>query len=45
MKLWIYTKLLNAMLKTNRYNQFYLKVWELWHVEKRKINHARNTSV
>jgi hypothetical protein len=37
MKLWLYSKLLNAMLKRNHYNRFYLKVWELWHIEKRRL--------
>ena len=38
MKLWLYSMLLNAMLKTNRYNRFYLKLWELWHIEKRRVD-------
>jgi hypothetical protein len=38
MRLWLYGKLLNSMLKTNRYNKFYLKVWELWHIEKRRVD-------
>lgn len=38
MRLWLYGKLLNMMLKTNRYNRFYLKLWELWHIEKRRAD-------
>ena len=38
MRLWIYGKLLNYMLKTNHNSKLYLKLWELWHIEKRRVD-------
>jgi len=36
MKIWVYNKMLQTLLKTNRFNSLYLKIWRLWHIEKRK---------
>jgi hypothetical protein len=40
MRLWLYSKLLNYMLKRNHNSKVYLKVWELWHIEKRRRDHG-----
>jgi hypothetical protein len=36
MKLWIYRRMLNALLKTNSFKKIYLRIWELYHIEKMK---------
>ena len=38
MRLWLYSKILNYMLKRNHNSKVYLKVWELWHIEKRRAD-------
>ena len=36
MKLRIYSKILDSLLRTKRFSSLYLKVWRLYHIEKRK---------
>lgn len=40
MKLKLYSKLLDSLLRLNRFNGLYLKIWRLYHIEKGNVYRA-----
>jgi hypothetical protein len=42
MKLFIYGRILDTLLRMKKHNRFYLIFWKLWHEEKRRIHSGKN---
>lgn len=41
MRLWIYSKLLDTLLRMEKTNGLYLRLWKLWHQEKRREHRGK----